>query len=323
MKENTLESLVKGVKGKDLDKFMLVYSRIAHRVSYDLNYIDKEEPEKNIIVLESELENGKTTSTGYSEILNKCLEKVGVESKCINGNLEEKKHTWNQVKLDSKWYNTDLTLDRENIMEDKKLDYTLKSNQDFNMHTANTLEMENCKESLPQEILSNYEYILKYETNNLFQIIDNVEQKTNDNTVITYNEDIGEMLLVNETGIKDVPTTKEQFFSIMDKKDEKKQVYVLENLRQEYENAKDREVQVENTLPVPYEEGKIFNFISRLTNKFVDKFFSKKETKAKKEEKRVSSNSNMFNEINHKGYLKEDNKRKSVSKEKQVEEEIR
>ena len=319
MKEKNLDSLLKGIKGKkktDLDKFMLVYAKLAHRVSYDLNCIGQEE-NQDMLILENELEKGKTNSAGYSELLNKCLERVDIESKSIHGKLDDSKHSYNQVKLDGKWYNTDLSIDRENILEGRSLKYTLKSDKEFEIFDAVSMEKEKCSDSISDEKLSEYEYILKYETNNLFEIIENIENNSNDSTVITYNADLEEMLLVNEKGINDVPTTKEQFFNIMDDKENKQNIFVLNDIKEEYEKER-----ASSNLPVPYKQNKVLDFFDTLRTKFVEKFFNKAVKREQIEEKSATS---LFTDLKHQGKsdINNENSLDNKKSKKIVKEEVR
>lgn len=61
--------------------------------------------------LKGALVEGRAVCYGYSLALKYALNYFGIESEMIKG----KTHAWNQVKIDGKWYNVDLTWSYENI----------------------------------------------------------------------------------------------------------------------------------------------------------------------------------------------------------------
>ena len=73
---------------------------------------------------------GKALCSGYSKILKNILSEVGIEALYISGGSENDKHAWNQVKLDGKWYNCDITNDADFILKGLKLPHFLKSNEE-------------------------------------------------------------------------------------------------------------------------------------------------------------------------------------------------
>lgn len=81
---------------------------------------------------EVDFKNKMCTSAQVPQLLQNCLQCMNIESNIIIGEeLEnEKKHSWNQVKLEGKWYNADLSLDMENIKK-KKVEYCLLGDKNF------------------------------------------------------------------------------------------------------------------------------------------------------------------------------------------------
>lgn len=61
------------------------------------------------------LETGYVVCNGYVELFNMMCAQAGIETKKISGyanaGLGDEMHSWNQVKIDGKWYNVDLTWD--------------------------------------------------------------------------------------------------------------------------------------------------------------------------------------------------------------------
>ena len=83
---------------------------------------------------------------GYALALEKVLNYVGIEARDVLGyaygdpNLG---HAWNQVRIDGKWYNTDLCWDYKRIRESRDLDYCLRSDEEFYKdHTATDTEQK-------------------------------------------------------------------------------------------------------------------------------------------------------------------------------------
>ena len=56
-------------------------------------------------------------------------------------------HGWNQVKIDGKWYNCDLTWDSNNIKENRPLEYCLQSDEEFILHDTESVEKQECSQS--------------------------------------------------------------------------------------------------------------------------------------------------------------------------------
>lgn len=58
----------------------------------------------------------------------------GIESRIISGSIpgaEDIGHQWNQVKIDGKWYNVDLTWDSNSMHSNEEMEYFLISDEEF------------------------------------------------------------------------------------------------------------------------------------------------------------------------------------------------
>lgn len=155
-------------------KFTYVYEKIAKNVSYhekaskacDLVGYERDMASPMIeraSSLEAILED-KALCSGYSEILRNVLSEVGIDSLYISGgpkNMGEAistnsgSHAWNQVKLDGKWYNCDLTNDADFILSGLKLPHFLKSNDEFTRYTKypckDSSKIQQANESVSEE----------------------------------------------------------------------------------------------------------------------------------------------------------------------------
>lgn len=134
-----LERIVADLDGKsDKEKFKTIYTRLANMIDYDQEATKtKSEYAKLNEETCRNLENAVLLNTavcqGYCEVLRQTLSLVGIESIiCYSMEGEdETSHTYNMVKLDGKWFNTDLTWDYSNIRRKIRPKYCLKSDEDF------------------------------------------------------------------------------------------------------------------------------------------------------------------------------------------------
>ena len=78
--------------------------------------------------------NKKAVCSGISEILRNVLAVRGIECYNVTGSS----HAFNQVKINGKWYYTDLTADMENFINGNTLENTLLSREDFIRHGDST-----------------------------------------------------------------------------------------------------------------------------------------------------------------------------------------
>lgn len=178
-----IRKLISGIDTQDSDfnKFSIIYRKIAEQITYDTNTAklinesrNKKEPvelsnEQKKDVINSQnlgsLITKKTLCSGYSRILRAALNSVGIECKCIFGETDsqiDKKHAWNQVKIDGKWYNVDLTWDRDEIIKGNTPSNCLKSDYEFGKKhnkNSNINDFEICKEDFPQDKIRNFFYI--------------------------------------------------------------------------------------------------------------------------------------------------------------------
>ena len=117
---------------KEKKIFTYIYSKIAKNIFYEeglcigyyADLIDRAYASIECILY------GKALCSGYSKILKNILSEVGIEASYISGGTGNNRHAWNQVKLDGKWYNCDITNDADFILEGLKLPHFLKSNEE-------------------------------------------------------------------------------------------------------------------------------------------------------------------------------------------------
>jgi len=173
-----IRNIPKEINEPDKEKkiFTYIYTRLAHLIAYDefaasagrTGYErDMSEPyitkASNLV---GGLLQGKSMCGGYSEILRNVLSEIGIECIYIHGEGKDKlgDHAWNQVKLDGKWYNVDLTNDRDNIINNSECQYFLKSDTDFKRYEQYNIKSEilhQCDESIsnPNELMKAYKFV--------------------------------------------------------------------------------------------------------------------------------------------------------------------
>lgn len=171
--------LPKGFDDPDKEKkiFTYLYTKLAHLIEYDefasstvgLGGYGRDMSEtrrthaSNLI---GGLLNGQSMCGGYSEILRNVLSEVGIDSIYISGEGKDKlgNHAWNQVKLDGRWFNVDLTNDRYNILDNTECQYFLKSDSEFKRYEQYDIKSETlhqCDESVqnPEQLLQSHKFV--------------------------------------------------------------------------------------------------------------------------------------------------------------------
>ena len=139
----------------EYEKFKSVYTIIGKSANYDNSGClgSKEYIEGASIItrsLDGVLLQGRAVCAGYALALEKCLKYVGIEAKKISGiannGKEEGQHAWNQVCIDGKWYNADLTWDYSKIQRGKPLEYCLVGDEMFNKEHKAREKVHRCNE---------------------------------------------------------------------------------------------------------------------------------------------------------------------------------
>ena len=162
-----IDELVSGISQLWSDEkiFAEIYKRIATRISFDNeDYSEEDINFKNSRNLINALFYQKTVCAGYSEVLRNALDLKGIESVKVSGDVIDKDgaHEWNKVKIDGKWYNADLTWDREYLVLGEIPEFALKSDEEFSKTLLEVLE-----KLPPMEISERYgtirEWIKDYE----------------------------------------------------------------------------------------------------------------------------------------------------------------
>ncbi len=134
MNEIILKDVPENDGTNELEIFLRIANNITRYAEYDVDAYNAENVEllidensyKNRNMING-LINRMTVCAGYSEIFRNALASKKID--CIN--VSGYKHAFNQVKIDGKWYYTDITSDRENLKSGLPLKYTLLSEEEF------------------------------------------------------------------------------------------------------------------------------------------------------------------------------------------------
>lgn len=78
------------------------------------------------------LVEGEANCEGYAKAFGLLAAKVGLQSALITGRTDKgENHAWNQVNIDGKWYNIDVTWDDTDVSGDIRKNYFLCSDEEF------------------------------------------------------------------------------------------------------------------------------------------------------------------------------------------------
>ena len=107
-----------------LDTIYAIFMFIASNISYDEEGIENQ----NLI---GPLFHHKAGCEGYSKLFKQVLSLLGIESIIVSGrgNKENGGHVWNQVKIENKWYNADVTAQNYSICNNENCNMFLVSNK--------------------------------------------------------------------------------------------------------------------------------------------------------------------------------------------------
>ena len=142
----------------DFDKAKTIHDYILMNVDYDYkNYLNNTIPSQSYTALGA-LKNKYAVCAGYAKLFQLMSQLSGLECTYIVGDTPQGAHAWNQVKIDGKWYNVDVTWD-DPVSTDKKFDFhrynsyghfLISDELMYKDHTPKT-KVETCSSSLNQK----------------------------------------------------------------------------------------------------------------------------------------------------------------------------
>ena len=122
----------------DFDKVKAINDYMLKNVSYDMeNYKNNTIPAASYTALGA-LEKKVAVCAGYAKMFRLLATTAGLECTYVTGDTPYGYHAWNQVKVDGKWYNIDVTWNDPDCEKDENghyycgcYEYFLLSNEDF------------------------------------------------------------------------------------------------------------------------------------------------------------------------------------------------
>lgn len=152
----------------EIEKFLEIYKILAENITNDEFFDENIENYNQLNAIKAtNLENGliekQCNSAGLSEILKNCLACLNIESNIISGiyNNSENENSWNQVRIDNMWYNTDLALDSKELINKnilrKKAKYCLLNDKDFYItHKRKSGRVNFCKYTVNRRAINSF-----------------------------------------------------------------------------------------------------------------------------------------------------------------------
>lgn len=164
------------------ERFMFIVTQILKYIKY-VDYHDYRTCMANAVLL------GTGVCIDFAITLCKCLTDIGIECEIMHGignasqedvnsviNITKKKnHAWNQVKINGKWYNVDITW----FLSDKKFDWLLADDTTFTKDFKHITNKKNhyCRENFDKEKVQNlYEKFMQYDS--FWKRFDNGDRST-------------------------------------------------------------------------------------------------------------------------------------------------
>lgn len=136
----------------DMEKFFNAYYIIGKNIKYDFDSDGEPSREGIAHSLKGAILNKRCVCEGYAYALSQLLNLLDIKNECVVGvdsNKKNKKmHIWNQVEINGRWYNCDITNDSVNIQENKKLEYCLLSDKENFLYKCISSNAKECSHIL-------------------------------------------------------------------------------------------------------------------------------------------------------------------------------
>lgn len=146
----------------DFDKVLTIHDWIINKTKYDTRIYSSEEVPWSSYRSEGVFKYGVAVCDGYSKAFQELAELAGltvnrVTGTAVNNSGITETHSWNQVKVDGKWYNIDVTWDDPISTDGDKLQYIyfLVPDSQFTDHTASGTHYT-CTTAQPTAKISSY-----------------------------------------------------------------------------------------------------------------------------------------------------------------------
>lgn len=138
----------------EFEKVKAIHDYIAINTRYDWeNYVNDTVPTVSCTA-RGVLKHGVAVCGGYAETFQLFCQFAGIECETVRGIGLGGPHAWNQVQIDGKWYNVDVTWDDTSAASDDEVVYTyfLRSDAEWGGHIAHDAH-HTCDETYPRELI--------------------------------------------------------------------------------------------------------------------------------------------------------------------------
>lgn len=157
--ENKINEYIEYTKDKDdFESELILHDMLGKNVKY-YEYNDVELVPQECHTIYGAFLSNQSVCDGFSKALQILLDRKGIESIIVFGNLENEAHAWNLVNLNNSWYHLDLTSDKsiKDISENIVLHtyFNLTTNAIKGTHTIDSEEI------LPISNNEEYNYYIK------------------------------------------------------------------------------------------------------------------------------------------------------------------
>jgi hypothetical protein len=134
--EQVMDSL--NLDGKsNYEKIKIIYDYVCANVTYDYENLNDDSYMLKCTAYAA-LMNHTAICQGYSNLLYRMLLEAGIDCRIIGGNANGGPHSWNIVRLGTKYYNLDATWDATYYSYGHAYHYFLKSDESFSDHTRDS-----------------------------------------------------------------------------------------------------------------------------------------------------------------------------------------
>ena len=128
-----------------IDGFYKIFDYISKNVAYDNEGVKTTKIENQNLI--GPVFNGKSVCEGYSKFLQQILSLIDIESIVVQGGgkKEDGGHVWNQVLIDDKWYNADVTAASFSFLHNEEIN-TCLVNDEALLYKTNSSTSHVCDE---------------------------------------------------------------------------------------------------------------------------------------------------------------------------------
>ena len=156
---DVLDQIISNTKNmNEFDKELYIHDQICGMSTY-YKYNNINDVPEECHSIYGCLISKKAVCDGLSKAFMLALNKAGIESIIVTGNLQNQAHAWNMVKLDDEWYHVDITSNKSvKSYGSEKIIHSYFNITDTQIKTTNSIDMEG---KLPIANSTKYNYYIQ------------------------------------------------------------------------------------------------------------------------------------------------------------------